>query len=79
MHLKVLLRFTQIPFKGASITSKNNPLKIPGSDAFTLSLNEKGKESVMCMASYYSVADKLQTNFGDAFNPLKSEGYECLI
>ena len=61
------------PVQGESITSKNNSLKIPGSDAFTLSLNEKGKESVMCMASYYSVADKLQTNFGDAFNPLKAD------
>ena len=64
--------------QGESITSKNNPLKIPGSDAFTLSLNEKGKESVMCMASYYSVADKLQTNFGDAFNPLKVKDMNIL-
>ena len=66
------------PVQGESITSKNNPLKIPGSDAFTLSLNEKGKESVMCMASYYSVADKLQTNFGDAFNPLKVKDMNIL-
>lgn len=66
------------PVQGESITSKNNPLKIPGSDAFTLSLNEKGKESVMCMASYYSVADKLQTNFGDAFNPLKVKDMNAL-
>ena len=66
------------PVQGESITSKNNPLKIPGSDAFTLSLNEKGKESVMCMASYYSVADKLQTNFGDAFNPLKVKDMNTL-
>ena len=66
------------PVQGESITSKNNPLKIPGSDAFTLSLNEKGKESVMCMASYYSVADKLQTNFGDAFNPLKVKDMNVL-
>ena len=66
------------PVQGESITSKNSPLKIPGSDAFTLSLNEKGKESVMCMASYYSVADKLQTNFGDAFNPLKVKDMNAL-
>ena len=66
------------PVQGESITSKNSPLKIPGSDAFTLSLNEKGKESVMCMASYYSVADKLQTNFGDAFNPLKVKDMKAL-
>lgn len=66
------------PVQGESITSKNNPLKIPGSDAFTLSLNEKGKESVMCMASYYSVVDKLQTNFGDAFNPLKVKDMNAL-
>ena len=66
------------PVQGESITSKNSPLKIPGSDAFTLSLNEKGKESVMCMASYYSVADKLQTNFGDAFNPLKVKNMNAL-
>ena len=66
------------PVQGESITSKNNPLKIPGSDAFTLSLNEKGKESVMCMASYYSVADKLQSNFGDAFNPLKVKDMNAL-
>ena len=66
------------PVQGESITSKNNSLKIPGSDAFTLSLNEKGKESVMCMASYYSVADKLQTNFGDAFNPLKVKDMNAL-
>ena len=66
------------PVQGEGITSKNNPLKIPGSDAFTLSLNEKGKESVMCMASYYSVADKLQTNFGDAFNPLKVKDMNIL-
>lgn len=66
------------PVQGESITSKNNPLKIPGSDAFTLSLNEKGKESVMCMASYHSVADKLQTNFGDAFNPLKVKDMNTL-
>ena len=66
------------PVQGESITSKNNSLKIPGSDAFTLSLNEKGKESVMCMASYYSVADKLQTNFGDAFNPLKVKDMKAL-
>lgn len=66
------------PVQGGSVTSKNNPLKIPGSDAFTLSLNEKGKESVMCMASYYSVADKLQTNFGDAFNPLKVKDMNTL-
>lgn len=66
------------PVQGESITSKNNPLKIPGSDAFILSLNEKGKESVMCMASYYSVADKLQSNFGDAFNPLKVKDMNAL-
>ena len=66
------------PVQEGSVTSKNNPLKIPGSDAFTLSLNEKGKESVMCMASYYSVADKLQTNFGDAFNPLKVKDMNAL-
>ena len=66
------------PVQGESITSKNNSLKIPGSDAFTLSLNEKGKESVMCMASYYSVADKLQTHFGDAFNPLKVKDMNAL-
>lgn len=66
------------PVQGESITSKNNSLKIPGSDAFTLSLNEKGKESVMCMASYYSVVDKLQTNFGDAFNPLKVKDMNAL-
>lgn len=66
------------PVQGESITSKNNPLKIPGSDVFTLSLNEKGKESVMCMASYYSVVDKLQTNFGDAFNPLKVKDMNAL-
>lgn len=66
------------PVQGESITSKNNSLKIPGSDAFTLSLNEKGKESVMCMVSYYSVADKLQTNFGDAFNPLKVKDMNAL-
>lgn len=66
------------PVQGESITSKNNLLKIPGSDAFILSLNEKGKESVMCMASYYSVADKLQSNFGDAFNPLKVKDMNAL-
>ncbi|MBS6726875.1 MAG: DUF4384 domain-containing protein, partial [Haemophilus parainfluenzae] len=66
------------PVQGESITSKNNSLKIQGSDAFTLSLNEKGKESVMCMASYYSVADKLQTHFGDAFNPLKVKDMNAL-
>lgn len=66
------------PVQGESITSKNNSLKIPGSDAFTLSLNEKGKESVMCMASYYSVTDKLQTNFSDAFNPLKVKDMNAL-
>ena len=66
------------PVQGESITSKNNSLKIPGSDAFTLSLNEKGKESVMCMASYYSVANKLQTNFGAAFNPLKVKDMNAL-
>lgn len=59
------------PLQKEGMISKNNPLKVPGSDAFSLSLSEKGKESVMCMASYYSVADKLTDNFGEAFNTLK--------
>ncbi|WP_244149150.1 MULTISPECIES: DUF4384 domain-containing protein [Rodentibacter] len=59
------------PMQKEGMISKNNSLKVPNSDAFSISLNEKGKESVMCMASYYSVADKLTDNFGEAFNPLK--------
>jgi len=66
------------PLEPERLVSKNNPLKIPDSDAFNLSLSKKGKESVMCMASYYSVTDKLNSNLGAAFQPLKVKNMEQL-
>ena len=66
------------PLEPERLVSKNNPLKIPDSDAFNLSLSKKGKESVMCMASYYSVTDKLNNNLGAAFQPLKVKNMEQL-
>lgn len=68
---KVINQIYPNPLQKETMISENNPLKIPSSDAFSLSLNEKGKESLMCMASHYSVADKLANNFGEAFNPIK--------
>lgn len=58
------------PLEAEENLSARKPLNLPGSNAYSLDLSSAGNESVMCVASYSSLAPRLSQTFGEPFNPI---------
>lgn len=58
------------PLQSDTPLSRGSSLQIPGTNAFSLALTQKGRESVMCIASYSSLAAELQQHFGQPLNSI---------
>ena len=58
--------------------STEKPLHIPSNNVFSLDLNNKGKEGLLCVTSYSSLSKGLKKKFGEPFNPIKAKDLKDL-
>ncbi len=66
------------PLQAETTVSPNSPLRLPDENAFSLDLSNKGREGVLCVASYSSLTNKLQQSLAKPFEPINVGSLEQL-